>query len=278
LITIPCDVLDRQKVQSIIHLVKPDYVIYAIGLTSKRLCHEFPKLAEALNTMGVFNVTEYAERARAKVILLSSAYIFGGEARDYQENDTPDPVNNFGRTKASAEFYIQKSCLNYLIFRCCNLYGRSFHPRAQTFFEALQSQLLGGESVSVDDRVRGGFLDVDILGVIIKNSIESEISNRLFQVSSLDTCSHYQFALWYCEIFQDDKSKIKKSIWPFYDSGGVLGSNENLNYKMDILNLESYFAVKLPTVYESLEFTMKKMSRSKVQKGKSRGSTGISFI
>jgi dTDP-4-dehydrorhamnose reductase len=181
-LTFPCDVLNREQVQLVVHEARPDFTIYAVGLTQLDLCQRHPKLADALNSVGVFNVTEVSERYKARTILLSSAYVFNGSDREFLESDTPDPNTMYGKTKSAAEFYIQKSCLNYIIFRCCSLYGRSINPRQLTFIEALERKLFSDQSVSIDGQVSEGFLDVDYLGLVIKLSILiSRIGSSNFQ-------------------------------------------------------------------------------------------------
>ena len=113
-LTIKCDVHQKEMVQKVTFLFKPDITIYAIGLTDLGACQEFPKVADALNTAGVFNVSQASERYNSKFIYFSSSYIFSGEDTLFRENDTPMPTSIYGNTVASSEFYIQKSLIKYI--------------------------------------------------------------------------------------------------------------------------------------------------------------------
>ena len=124
ILTLKCDVHNKDLVQRITFLFKPDITIYAVGLTDISACQEYPKVADALNTAGVFNVSMASERYNSKFIYFSSSYIFSGEDTLFTEADTPTPSSVYGNTVASSEFYIQKSCLNYIIFRCAPIFGR----------------------------------------------------------------------------------------------------------------------------------------------------------
>ena len=135
--SLKCDVHQKNEVQKISFMVKPDITIYAVGLTSIRDCHEYPKVADALNTAGVFNVSAAAERYNSKFIYFSTSYIFSGEDTLYRENDTPMPSTMYGSTMASSEFYVQKSCLNYIIFRCSPLIGRGYQFHDSNWVETL---------------------------------------------------------------------------------------------------------------------------------------------
>jgi dTDP-4-dehydrorhamnose reductase len=54
-LTVPCDVLQKEEVQLTLYAFKPDVVIYAAGLTSILDCNEASDYADALNTVGLFN-------------------------------------------------------------------------------------------------------------------------------------------------------------------------------------------------------------------------------
>src|SRR5688572_27476615 len=75
----PCDVLKKDYVMNLTGLFKPDFTIYAIGLSSLTECKNFPKLADALNTNGAINACTASERYGSKFIFISSSYVLGGE-------------------------------------------------------------------------------------------------------------------------------------------------------------------------------------------------------
>ncbi|MBF0300235.1 MAG: sugar nucleotide-binding protein [Oligoflexia bacterium] len=258
ILTIPCDILNREVIQSILYAIKPDIVIYAIGLSKFGLAADVDKDLNALNTLGVFNVANYSERYKSKLCYISSSYIFPGIDKVFNENDTPDPCTEYGKTKSSAEFFIQKSCLNYIIFRSSSLYGRSFNPKRMNNFELLESKLIKGISVICDGNVYLGHLDVMYLALIIKMSIENDVTNRLFQIGSTDVASFYDFARKYARIAKLNENLITKGKWQFPEVKKEVNDEEvgyKRFFKLSIDNLESCFSVKMPTIEESIEFT-----------------------
>jgi dTDP-4-dehydrorhamnose reductase len=280
ILTIPCDVLQKEEVQLTLYAFKPDIVIYAAGLSSVLDCNEASDYADALNTVGLFNVADNCQRYKSKVIYLSSQYVFGGEKKIYREMDIPDPHTTYGKTKASAEFYLQKNSLNYLIFRLCPLYGRSINPFQQTFFEKLERDLYVGKSFTADNNVSNGFLDIYFFAMLLKICIENDEQNRLFQVSSSDQVSHYEFAKIYARTFGYPESAISKTKWPLplLDLPPSIDSSDvKLNYDLDIINIESTVGLEIPTVESSLEFTFKRFRGHKSKKRLKQGG-GVSFI
>lgn len=261
-LTLYCDILNRNSVQTALYTFRPDITLYCIGLNSLVDCDRQEKLANALNTVGVFNVASYSERYGSKLCYISTAYVFSGAHQIYSENDGPDPITNFGKTKASAEFFIQKTCLNYLLFRCCNLYGRSVNPRQLTNFEIIQKKLSRDESFSCDSNIHLGFLDILYLAQIIKLAIDSDATNRLFQVSSGDIGTFYDFATYYAKIFRANSDLVMKGRWHYREirsdfNDEIVGSKRYFQLSND--NIENFFGVSMPTIEESLYFTYSRL-------------------
>ncbi len=256
----PCDVLKKEYVNRIISRVKPDFTIYAVGLSSLTECKLRPKLADALNSSGVANVCSMSERYRSKFVLISSAFVHGGENLTYTEGDTPFPTTAFGNSLSSAEFYVQRSCLNYLILRCGSLYGRSYRPEHPNWFEYLERSLARGEKISVDDSIRMGFLDIQIIGRIIKQALNGNITNRLIHVSSSDALTRFEFAKIYAQTFKYDESLVVKEQVPFpLERKPGKDSVQNFVFRLNVGNIEEFLGTKMPTVNDSLSFTRKRL-------------------
>lgn len=280
ILTLPCDVLNKEEVQLVLYAFKPDIVLYCAGTSSLKECSEKPNICDAINSTGLFNVAELAPRYGSRIVYFSSHFVFAGAAKNYNEMDNPDVITQYGKGQASSEFYLQKSSLNYLIFRCCKLYGRGISPLRNTSFELLQKNIKNNQSTVYDDYVHQGFLDVYYLGMILKMCIDKNVSNRLVQFSSQDTMTNYEFAKLYCEIFNESDGLINRGKWPFPIAKGatIEKLEEHLYFKMDILNIEGLLKIKMPTIRESMEFTYKRFNGSKSTHKITNQGEGISFI
>lgn len=281
ILTLPCDVLSKDEVQLVLYAFKPDFVLYCAGLTSLKNCSDMPNACDALNSAGLFNVAELAPRYGARIVYFSSQFVFSGANKNYNEMDNPDVITQYGKAQASSEFYLQKSSLNYLIFRCCKIYGRGVNPLQSTFFERLQQNLKNNQGAIYDDFVHQGWLDVYYMAMVLKMCIDKNVSNRLVHLSSQDTMTHYEFAKLYCEIFGESDGLINKGKWifPIAKGANIEKLEEHLYYKLDILNIEGLLKIKMPTIRESLEFTYKRFYGVKnIHKAVKNKGEGISFI
>jgi dTDP-4-dehydrorhamnose reductase len=281
ILTLPCNVLVKEEVQLVLYAFKPDIVLYCAGMVSLKECAEKPNICDALNSLGLFNVAELAPRYGARIVYFSSQFIFAGANKKYNETDNPDIITQYGKSQASSEFYLLKSSLNYLIVRCCNLYGRGITPLRNNFFELLQKNIKNNKVENYDDYLHQGFIDVYYLGMILKMCIDKNVSNRLIHFSTQDISTFYNFSKLYCEIFNESDGLINKGKWhfPIVKGANLEKLEEHLHFKLDIINIESLLKIKMPTIKESIEFTYKRFngikepSKSLINKG-----DGVSFI
>lgn len=258
---LPCDVLKKDYVSSIVARFRPDLTIYAVGMSSLKECKLSPKQADALNSAGAVNCCMAADRFGSKFIFFSSAFVMGGEDTLYREGETPFPNTVYGTTLSSTEFYVQRSSLNYLILRCPVLYGRGYNPVQHNWFENLQTAFAKGEPVFVDDTVHTGFMDIQIMIRILKATLAKDVTNRLFHVSSRDFMTRYEFARLYAKVFRKDEGLIQKSAGRFpVEKNKSQDDKSGFYYRLDTANLEGFLNTPMPSVEESLAVTYKRLS------------------
>lgn len=279
ILSIKCDVHNKDVVQKVTYLFKPDITVYAVGLTDLSTCQDFPKVADALNTAGVFNVSMASERYHSKFVYFSSCYIFSGEDTLFHEHDTPMPTSVYGNTVASSEFYIQKSCLNYIIFRCAPIFGRSYNTNDLKWIEAIDRNEFTGQNIPCDGKVFTGFVDVITIAELLKMAIEANVTNRLLQITTKDMMTRHQFAKEYLEQTGGNTGLISKRDWKFPRTENQIALQslgDELKFQMDTYNVEKEFNIELPTIAQSLEKYIGSLRGSFV--AKRAKSTGITFI
>lgn len=278
-LALKCDVHSKDLVQKLVLLFKPDICIYAVGLTDLNACQEFPKVADALNTAGVFNVAMASERYHAKFVYFSTSYIFSGENILFRENETPTPSSVYGNTAAAAEFFIQRSCLNYIIFRCCPIFGRSYNANDLKWVEVIERMEYLGQKIVCDTKVYTGFLDISSLVDYFKMAIDSDVTNKLLQVSSSNLMNRYEFAKTYLEIFGGNTGLLAKGDWNFPRTENQIalqGLGEEMHFNMDLYNIESEFNIKMPTIEDSIE--KYKSSLEGTVRSSKKAASGVTFI
>ncbi|MCA1032225.1 dTDP-4-dehydrorhamnose reductase [Bacillus timonensis] len=118
------DITDSLKVNQVILTEKPDVVIHCAGYTNVNKAEHNYEQSYLVNCVGTKNIAKASERLGAKLLYVSTDYIFDGEkGQPYIETDQPNPINVYGRTKWLGELEVKKYHSNYFIIRTSWLYG-----------------------------------------------------------------------------------------------------------------------------------------------------------
>ncbi len=252
-LTVRLDIFNKKALDRLVFAFRPDIVIYCIGQNSLTRCGKYRNAAEALNTSGVVNTVSTIEKYGTKFVYFSSPHIFSGDKGNYSERETPMPSTVLGGTQANSEFYIQKNSLNYLIFRVCNLFGRSYNPGKPNFLEFLENKFFYHEPFYCDNSVSTGWFSVLLLAKIVDMAIRKNLSNRLLQVCSNEALNQYEFAKIYAKVHKLDTSFVSQRRVPFpLDEKKAMvsgvGNADYLDFSMSVQNLLSVFNLKIPKI------------------------------
>ncbi|MCR5640955.1 MAG: dTDP-4-dehydrorhamnose reductase [Lachnospiraceae bacterium] len=118
------DISNLADVQAMVEKTSPDVIINCAAYTNVDGCENNEDVAYQANAIGPKNLAIAAKACGAKLIHISTDYVFNGRgSRPYVETDAPDPVSAYGRTKAAGEKFVQENCDTYFILRTAWLYG-----------------------------------------------------------------------------------------------------------------------------------------------------------
>jgi len=119
-----CDLCDEDAVREIFQLGKPDTVMHLAAFTNVDACEREPQKAKEQNEVATRNVARAAKHVGATMLYTSTDYIFAGDRDDpYQEDDAPNPLNVYGRSKLMGERALQEILDRYFIVRTSWLFG-----------------------------------------------------------------------------------------------------------------------------------------------------------
>lgn len=125
-----CDVTDAKQVESAIRRANPEVIIHAAAYTAVDRAESEPKIAERVNVGGTTNVARAAKKIGATLVYPSTDYVFDGrQTTPYTEEDSPNPLSVYGRTKLEGERAALAEHNNTYVVRTSWLYsqgGKSF--------------------------------------------------------------------------------------------------------------------------------------------------------
>src|SRR5690606_1167180 len=106
--------------------LKPEVIIHTAAFTDVDGCESNPDLAYRVNALGARNAALAAQAVRAKLIHVSTDYVFDGtKGAPYVESDLTSPINVYGSSKRLGEQFVQMICDRSFIVRTSWLYGET---------------------------------------------------------------------------------------------------------------------------------------------------------
>lgn len=158
------DLADFASIDACVDRARPDLVVSAAAYTAVDRAEDEPELALRLNGEAPGVLARAAARIGAKIIHLSTDYVFGGDGdRAWRETDPIAPVNAYGRSKAAGEAEVAGSGADHVILRTSWVYS----PHGTNFVRTMLR--LAGERDSirvVSDQVGSPTSAADIAGGI----------------------------------------------------------------------------------------------------------------
>lgn len=124
------DLSSPDSIRSVIREVKPNLIVNAAAYTAVDKAESEPELAMMINGIAPGIMAEEAKKLGATIIHYSTDYVFDGTKKEpYTEEDIPNPINVYGKTKLAGEKAVQAIGLPYFIFRTSWVYstrGKNF--------------------------------------------------------------------------------------------------------------------------------------------------------
>jgi dTDP-4-dehydrorhamnose reductase len=118
------DLREANRVQQLVRETRPDWIVLAAAYTDVDGCEGNPELAFAVNRDGAVNVAAAAMQTGARLLFLSSDYVFDGKkTTPYEVDDTRNPQSVYGRSKAEAEIKLLALTPECCIVRTSWLFG-----------------------------------------------------------------------------------------------------------------------------------------------------------
>jgi dTDP-4-dehydrorhamnose reductase len=125
---------------------KLDWIVNCSAYTAVDKAEDEEELARSINATGAGNIAAVAREAGARLVHMSTDYVFRGDgARPYLETDPVDPAGAYGRTKAEGESLVLAACPRSFVLRTAWLYGR----HGPNFVSTMLNLMRERDSISV---------------------------------------------------------------------------------------------------------------------------------
>jgi dTDP-4-dehydrorhamnose reductase len=146
------DLTDEGAVRGAAQGIEFDAIVHAAAMTNVDGCESEPERAMAVNRDGARHVARLAHDRGAVIVYVSTDYVFDGtKEAPYLEEDPPNPINAYGRSKLAGEEAARASGARCLVVRTSWLFGHG----GTNFVDTIATKLGRGEELEVVDDQRG---------------------------------------------------------------------------------------------------------------------------
>lgn len=190
------EITSPESIRLAFERVSPEIVINAAAFSNVEGCETDPLLAFRVNALGARNVAQACDAQGAKILHISTDYVFdGAKNTSYTELDTPSPLNVYGNTKLSGEFFVRSANPRHFVVRVCGIYGQNpcRSKDGLNFVELMLKLSRERDEVRVvDDEFVTPTPTAEIARQLIVLSRTSRYG--LFHATAEGSCSWYEFA------------------------------------------------------------------------------------
>ena len=197
-----CDITDQKATLNTLVKMNPRWVINAAAFTQVDQCETNNEQAFKVNTEGVSNLALACKEINAKLLHVSTDYVFDGRTKNpYREEDPVNPLSVYGRSKSKGEAAVQDLLEDFTIVRTGGLYGKQGVNFVNTIVKMAQEK---DELRVVNDQWMSPTSTIDLSKAIRK--LHEVSAQGIFHVVNSGFCSWYQFA---CKIIEITGRKCK---------------------------------------------------------------------
>jgi dTDP-4-dehydrorhamnose reductase len=254
------DLAEPASIRKVVRATGPDLIVNAGAYTAVDQAESEPDLAMAINGVAPGILAEEAKRIGAAIVHYSTDYVFDGEKNGpYVEDDLPNPLNVYGRTKLAGEQAVIAAGAAHLIFRTSWIYGM----RGRNFMRTILRRALRGEPLRVVRDQAGAptwsrlIAEATALAVARTGRNFGKFSG-LYHLSCTGATSWHGFAKAILQNSAPDAASSVVEIEPIDSADYPTQARRPKNSLLSCVRLRQRFGVELPSWQESMALCLER--------------------
>lgn len=196
------DITNEQEITDKIGELRPNIILNCAAYNAVDKAEDEEKVANSINGEAVGYLAKVAAHVGATFVHFSSDYVFAGDSEEgYVENDLPNPISAYGRSKALGEQRLldhaqSYKLSNWYLVRTSKLFGSP--GTGKTSKKSFPEMMLGFAKekgrIEAIDAERGSPTYVKDLTIAVMNMIEAGVSSGIYHIVNSGSCSWYEYA------------------------------------------------------------------------------------
>ena len=196
------DITDAASVNQVIGQAAPDAVIHCAAYTAVDAAEDNEAVCRKVNVDGTRNIAEACKKTGAKMLYISTDYVFDGQGtRPWEPEDERHPLNVYGQSKCDGEVAVQETLDNYFIVRIAWVFGLNGKNFVRTMLKLAENH----DSLTVVNDQFGSPTYTYDLSKLLVDMIQTD-KYGIYHATNEGICTWYEFA---CEIFRKAGISIK---------------------------------------------------------------------
>ena len=184
------DITDRAAVEHLMQSYRPDAVVHCAAYTKVDLAEDEPERCWAVNADGTRNMAAACRKTGAKLLYISTDYVFPGTGeRSYETGDPTGPVNTYGRSKLAGELAVQSLLEKYFIVRISWVFGKNGNNFVKTMLRLAETK---ADLSVVCDQIGSPTYTAD-LAPLLCDMVQTE-RYGVYHATNEGTCAWSEFA------------------------------------------------------------------------------------
>ena len=187
------DIINFQQLSNFIKDKDLTYIVNCSAYTAVERAEDEYEKAFDVNAHGVLNIAQIANKKRAKLIHISTDYVFDGKKEgEYVETDVTSPINVYGKSKLKGEFNINKTFSSYFIIRTAWLWGKNGNNFVYTMLRLFKER---DEVRVVSDQWSKPTYTEDLADIILRIIDDNSQSYGVYHFTNEGKTNWYNFAV-----------------------------------------------------------------------------------
>lgn len=243
---------DIEKMQAFVKAYKPDVVIHCAAYTAVDKAEDEVELCAQINHLATKKLAKVCKEIDAKMIYISTDYVFAGSGEDFYEvSDEKAPQNVYGKSKLDGELAVQEILDKYFIVRISWVFGSN----GKNFIKTMLNLAKNHDKLTVvNDQIGSPTYTVDLAKLLCDMALSDKYG--IYHATNEGVCSWYDFA---CEIFK--QADIKINVKPVPSTAFPTKAIRPHNSRMSKKCLDEAGFNRLPTWQNALTKYLKEINK-----------------
>lgn len=201
------DITNADEVTAIVENFKPHCIINTAAMTNVDACEKDQENCWKMNVEAVKTMTELCQRHNIHFIHLSTDFVFDGEKGNYSEEDVPNPLSHYARSKYESEKVVQQAKIDAAVLRTIIIYGVvDDKQRSNVVIWTINSLRQQKDINVISDQMRSPTLAEDLADACVQAALNR--ATGIYHVSGSETISILDMVNRTADFFQLDKKYI----------------------------------------------------------------------